>query len=35
MPKNTKNNWRALMFKEKFEEKLDDDAKLFQFLEII
>jgi len=28
-------NWDAPSFKEKFEEKLDDDTKLFQFLKII
>jgi len=34
MPKSTENNWRAQILKKKFEEKLDDDAKLFQFLKI-
>ena len=34
MPKSTKNNWRAPSLKEKFEEKMDEDARLFQFLKI-
>jgi len=35
MFKSTKNNWRVPSLKEKFKEKLDDDAKLFQFLKTI
>jgi len=39
MPKTTKDNWGTPSLKEKLEEKLegklDDDAKLFQFLKII
>jgi len=35
MPKSYQNNWGAQSLKENFKEKLDDDAKLFQFLKII
>jgi len=35
MPKSTKNNWGESSLEKKFEENLDDDAKLFQFFKII